>query len=35
MTRFWITLPQAVQFVLDSFDLMQGGELVRAAHPVA
>jgi len=27
MTRFWITLPQAVQFVLDSFDLMQGGEL--------
>lgn len=27
MTRFFITLPQAVQFVLDSFDLMQGGEL--------
>jgi len=27
MTRFWITLPQAVQFVLDSFDQMQGGEL--------
>lgn len=27
MTRFWITLPQAVQFVLDSFDLMTGGEL--------
>ena len=27
MTRFWITLPQAVQFVIDSFDLMQGGEL--------
>ncbi|MDR1999388.1 MAG: polysaccharide biosynthesis protein, partial [Frankiaceae bacterium] len=27
MTRFWITLPQAVQFVLDSFDLMCGGEL--------
>lgn len=27
MTRFWITLPQAVQFVLDSFDLMAGGEL--------
>jgi UDP-N-acetylglucosamine 4,6-dehydratase len=27
MTRFWITLPQAVQFVLDSFDRMQGGEL--------
>ncbi|WP_223694632.1 UDP-N-acetylglucosamine 4,6-dehydratase (inverting) [Leifsonia poae] len=27
MTRFWITLPQAVQFVVDSFDLMNGGEL--------
>ena len=27
MTRFWITLPQAVQFVLDSFDRMRGGEL--------
>ena len=27
MTRFWITLPQAVQFVLESFDLMVGGEL--------
>ncbi|WP_040157616.1 UDP-N-acetylglucosamine 4,6-dehydratase (inverting) [Nigerium massiliense] len=27
MTRFFITLPQAVQFVLDSFDHMQGGEL--------
>ena len=27
MTRFWITLPQAVQFVIDSFDRMQGGEL--------
>lgn len=27
MTRFWITLDQAVQFVVDSFDLMQGGEL--------
>ena len=27
MTRFWITLPQAVQFVVDSFDLMSGGEL--------
>lgn len=27
MTRFWITLPQAVQFVLDAFDRMQGGEL--------
>ncbi len=27
MTRFWITLPQAVQFVIDSFALMSGGEL--------
>ncbi|WP_234661239.1 UDP-N-acetylglucosamine 4,6-dehydratase (inverting) [Agromyces marinus] len=27
MTRFWITLPEAVQFVVDSFDLMRGGEL--------
>jgi len=27
MTRFWITLPQAVQFVIDSFDDMRGGEL--------
>ncbi|NLP83946.1 UDP-N-acetylglucosamine 4,6-dehydratase (inverting) [Microbacterium sp. CFH 90308] len=27
MTRFWITLPQAVEFVLSSFDIMSGGEL--------
>ena len=27
MTRFWITLKQAVQFVVDSFDDMSGGEL--------
>jgi UDP-N-acetylglucosamine 4,6-dehydratase/5-epimerase len=27
MTRFWITLPQAVQFVLDAFARMSGGEL--------
>ncbi|RBM19265.1 UDP-N-acetylglucosamine 4,6-dehydratase (inverting) [Prauserella sp. PE36] len=27
MTRFWITLPQAVRFVVDSFDQMHGGEL--------
>jgi len=27
MTRFWITLPQAVQFVIDSFDHMAGGEI--------
>ena len=35
MTRFWITLPQAVEFVIDSFELMQGGELYVPAHPVA
>ena len=27
MTRFWITLDQAVKFVVDSFDQMSGGEL--------
>ena len=27
MTRFWITIDQAVQFVIDSFDVMNGGEL--------
>jgi UDP-N-acetylglucosamine 4,6-dehydratase (inverting) len=27
MTRFFITLPQAVKFVTDSFEQMQGGEL--------
>ena len=27
MTRFFITLPQAVDFVMNSFELMQGGEL--------
>ena len=27
MTRFWISLDQAVDFVLDSFELMNGGEL--------
>jgi UDP-N-acetylglucosamine 4,6-dehydratase len=27
MTRFWITLPQGVQFVLDNLERMQGGEL--------
>ena len=27
MTRFWITLPQAVEFVMSSFNDMQGGEL--------
>jgi UDP-N-acetylglucosamine 4,6-dehydratase/5-epimerase len=27
MTRFWITLPQAVEFVLASLERMQGGEV--------
>lgn len=27
MTRFWITLPQAVEFVISSFESMDGGEL--------
>ena len=27
MTRFWITLPQAVDFVISAFDDMTGGEL--------
>ncbi len=27
MTRFWITLPQAVQFVVEAFETMTGGEL--------
>ena len=27
MTRFWITLPQGVDFVLSCLDLMQGGEI--------
>lgn len=27
MTRFWITLPQGVRFVLDSLDRMLGGEI--------
>ena len=27
MTRFWITLERAVQFVVDSFSMMAGGEL--------
>jgi len=27
MTRFWITLPQAVDFVVDAFESMHGGEL--------
>ena len=27
MTRFWISIDQAVRFVIDSFDAMNGGEL--------
>lgn len=27
MTRFWISLPQAVQFVIRSFEMMSGGEV--------
>lgn len=27
MTRFWISIEQAVQFVIDSLEIMQGGEL--------
>lgn len=27
MTRFWITLPQGVDFVLSSLEMMQGGEI--------
>jgi len=27
MTRFWITLEQGIQFVINSFDRMQGGEI--------
>jgi UDP-N-acetylglucosamine 4,6-dehydratase/5-epimerase len=27
MTRFWISLSEAVNFIMDSFGLMQGGEL--------
>jgi UDP-N-acetylglucosamine 4,6-dehydratase len=27
MTRFWITLGQGIQFVLDSFERMRGGEI--------
>ncbi len=27
MTRFWITLEQGVNFVIDTFDRMQGGEI--------
>jgi UDP-N-acetylglucosamine 4,6-dehydratase/5-epimerase len=33
MTRFWITLEQGVQFVLKSFERMQGGELFVSKIP--
>lgn len=33
MTRFWITLPQAVKFVVDSFDRMAGGEILVPRIP--
>ena len=32
-TRFFITLPQAVQMVVDTFELMQGGELLVPRIP--
>ena len=35
MTRFWITLPQAVQFVLSSLEEMQGGEIFVPKMPSA
>ncbi len=33
MTRFWITLPEAVRFVIDSFEMMSGGELYIPVIP--
>lgn len=35
MTRFWITLPQGVQFVLDNFARMHGGEVFVPKIPTA
>lgn len=35
MTRFWITLPQGVDFVLKSFERMQGGEIMVPKIPSA
>jgi UDP-N-acetylglucosamine 4,6-dehydratase len=32
-TRFFITLPQAVEMVVDTFDMMQGGELLVPRIP--
>ena len=33
MTRFWITLEQGVQFVLDRMEMMHGGEIFIAKIP--
>ena len=33
MTRFWITLDQSVKFVLDSINIMRGGELFVPKSP--
>lgn len=33
MTRFWITLPQAVRFVCSSIEMMQGGEVLVPKIP--
>jgi len=35
MTRFWITLPQGVEFVLRAFERMQGGEIFVPKIPSA
>lgn len=35
MTRFWITLPQGVDFVLKAFERMQGGEIFVPKIPSA
>ncbi len=35
MTRFWITLQQGVDFVLKSFERMQGGEIFVPKIPSA
>ncbi len=35
MTRFWITLQQGVNFVLSSFNIMQGGEIFVPKIPSA
>ena len=35
MTRFWITLRQGVEFVLESFERMRGGEILSPKMPSA